>query len=157
MTDSCGQVVKCYPEVPEILSILKGLGYSLGIASRFVFTQNMFIPVLINHSLSSEPKPSKKQNNGRWRSVTSLEQLLKLFQWNQYFDYKQIFAGCKVTHFNNIKKESGLPFNQMIFFDDENRNIRDLSAKGVVSILVERGVTKKVVNDGIKRFVEQNK
>ena len=93
----------------------------------------------------------------RTGAVEEAEQLLTLFKWNQYFTYKQIYPGCKVTHFNRIRKDSGVPFNQMIFFDDEDRNIKDLTAKGVVSILVNNGVDKNVTNEGIKRFVEQNK
>jgi protein-disulfide isomerase-like protein with CxxC motif len=46
----------------------------------------------------------------------------------------------------------------MLFFDDEHRNIRDLEAQGVPSVLVERGVTMKVVEQGLKMFTSrQNK
>lgn len=40
----------------------------------------------------------------------------------------------------------------MIFFDDEDRNIRDVSKLGVLSILVRNGVTKKVVNDALSKY-----
>lgn len=81
---------------------------------------------------------------------------MKLFDWDKYFDFKQIFPGRKTEHFLNIHKESGHPFSQMLFFDDESRNIRDLKQSGVVSVLVENGIDLRVINDGINQFILSN-
>lgn len=43
----------------------------------------------------------------------------------------------------------------MLFFDDEHRNIRDLEAHGVISVLVGGGVTMKVVEQGLKMFASR--
>nr|CAD7576428.1 unnamed protein product [Timema californicum] len=51
-----------------------------------------------------------------------------------------------------IKKDSGVSFKDMIFFDDEQRNIRDLTQHGVVSILVKNGVSFKVIEEGLLQF-----
>lgn len=40
----------------------------------------------------------------------------------------------------------------MVFFDDEHRNIRDLTKHGVKSFLVDHGVTMKLVNDVINEL-----
>lgn len=40
----------------------------------------------------------------------------------------------------------------MIFFDDEHRNIVDLERLGVVSILVKKGMSMKVLMNGLKKF-----
>lgn len=40
----------------------------------------------------------------------------------------------------------------MIFFDDEHRNIRDLTEVGVLSILVKDGVTTNVINNALCKF-----
>ncbi|XP_054164713.1 magnesium-dependent phosphatase 1-like [Oppia nitens] len=92
----------------------------------------------------------------RTTATDEAEQLIELFDWNKLIKYKEIFPGCKINHFNNIHTDSGIPFSQMLFFDDESRNIRDLMSKGVVSILVNKGIDKNVVINGIQTFVNQN-
>ncbi|XP_035221580.1 magnesium-dependent phosphatase 1-like [Stegodyphus dumicola] len=78
--------------------------------------------------------------------------LLKLFDWNKYFTYTEIYPGRKTTHFRRMHEESGIPYSEMLFFDDEQRNISDLKAIGVKSILVNDGVNLKIVEDALKSF-----
>ncbi|KAG6920754.1 magnesium dependent phosphatase 1, partial [Chelydra serpentina] len=33
-------------------------------------------------------------------------------------------------HFHRLQQDTGVPFAQMLFFDDEERNIRDVSKLG---------------------------
>lgn len=40
----------------------------------------------------------------------------------------------------------------MLFFDDEERNIIELSKEGVVCVLVQSGVNEKVVEEGLKEY-----
>lgn len=42
----------------------------------------------------------------------------------------------------------------MLFFDDEYRNKVDLKKIGVHTVMVENGVTEKVVNDGLKEYAK---
>lgn len=42
----------------------------------------------------------------------------------------------------------------MIFFDDEQRNISDLTKVGVLSILVKDGVTNNVIKKGLEEFAK---
>jgi len=44
----------------------------------------------------------------------------------------------------------------MLFFDDEHRNIVDLSKEGVACILVKKGVNMKLVRDALNTFEEKN-
>lgn len=84
--------------------------------------------------------------------------LIDLFGWKQYIDYLAIYPGCKVSHFTQFKKQSEIPFERMLFFDDEERNIVDINRLGSVAILVGEGVSSNVVAEGLEYFVRvQNK
>ncbi|KAH3775977.1 magnesium-dependent phosphatase 1-like [Dreissena polymorpha] len=80
--------------------------------------------------------------------------LIALFDWDKYFTYKEIYPGCKITHFNKFKSYSGIDFEDMLFFDDEYRNIKDLSNVGVTCYYVDEnvGVTESVIAEGFQQF-----
>lgn len=88
----------------------------------------------------------------RTSEIQGANQLLDLFEWNKYFKYKEIYPGCKKKHFNQFHIKSGIGFEDMLFFDDEHRNIRDLTGHGVTSILVEKGVDRIVIEHGLQVF-----
>lgn len=59
--------------------------------------------------------------------------------------------GSKTTHFTKLQKQSGLAYGEMLFFDDEARN-KNVEEKGVVMCLVEDGVTRDVVDRGVREW-----
>jgi magnesium-dependent phosphatase 1 len=73
----------------------------------------------------------------------------------QLFDYMQIYPGSKLTHFRKIQNQSGLPYEEMLFFDDESRN-KEVETLGVVMQLVRDGVTKAEIDRGIKSWRKRN-
>ncbi|XP_071085873.1 magnesium-dependent phosphatase 1-like [Haliotis cracherodii] len=88
------------------------------------------------------------------RSSTPPEahELCHLFDWDKYFTYKEIYPGSKVTHFGRFVEESGIPYEDMLFFDDEQRNIIELRNIGVTSIMVNDGITKALIKEGLETF-----
>ena len=74
--------------------------------------------------------------------------LIELFGWNRLIQYRQIYPGSKVSHFANLKLDSGFSYKQMLFFDDEQRNINDTKPLGVTAVLVngQIGVTLALID-----------
>lgn len=64
---------------------------------------------------------------------------------SSFFDQMEIYPGSKTTHLNNISKSLKTPFNEIVFFDDEYRNIEDAVKLGVQPVLVSRGITFEMV------------
>ena len=67
-------------------------------------------------------------------------QLLELLGIRDKFKYEEIFPGSKVTHFNNLQQKSGIDFDKILFYDDEPRNIDEVSGLGVNCYLVRNGI-----------------
>ncbi|KAL4235081.1 Magnesium-dependent phosphatase 1 [Mactra antiquata] len=80
--------------------------------------------------------------------------LIALFNWDQYFCQKEIYPGCKLTHFNKFSAQQGIAFKDMLFFDDEYRNIQDLSKVGVTCYYIDEsiGVTEAVIKEGLQQY-----
>lgn len=148
---------------------------SQNVSYNVVWCLSLFFVILIlyqpsNHSLTGSKmspysevlevleKWSKKcpiAAASRTHYAEGAEVLLNYFGFNKYITYKEIYPGCKLTHFNSLKKKSNVEFKDMLFFDDENRNIIDVKTLGVECKLIDEdiGVTKKIVDDTVaKRF-----
>nr|XP_002130277.1 magnesium-dependent phosphatase 1-like [Ciona intestinalis] len=78
--------------------------------------------------------------------------LLEKFDLNKYISHKQIYPGCKKNHFSKFHATTGIKYEDMIFFDDEYRNVSDVSEKGVTCIFVEHGINWKEIKDGFNKF-----
>ena len=66
--------------------------------------------------------------------------LLEIFNIDKYFACKEIYAGSKVTHLKKIHESFNIQYDQIAFFDDEQRNIDDVSKLGVNCVLVSNGI-----------------
>jgi magnesium-dependent phosphatase-1 len=68
-----------------------------------------------------------------------------------YFDHMQIYPGSKTTHFTKIHRDSGIEYNEMLFFDDESRN-KNVEVLGVTMWLVKDGVTRDEIDAGVRSW-----
>jgi len=68
-----------------------------------------------------------------------------------YFDHLQIYPGDKTTHFKRIQRDTGIEFEEMLFFDDESRN-KNVEILGVVMQLVRDGVTRDEIDAGVRSW-----
>lgn len=69
-----------------------------------------------------------------------------------YFDNLQIYPGNKVAHMEGITKKLGCKYDEMLFFDDEERNRNVEREKGVCFQLVRDGVTREEIDRGVERW-----
>lgn len=67
--------------------------------------------------------------------------LLQLFEIESYFDVLEIYPNDKTKHLSRILKHTNVDANNVVFFDDEYRNIRDVSAMGIQSVFVDNGLS----------------
>jgi magnesium-dependent phosphatase 1 len=58
-------------------------------------------------------------------------------------EYMEIYPGDKKQHFRNIQRVSKIPFEHMIFYDNENRNTISVAQLGVCCYYTPDGMTYK--------------
>ncbi|KAG6554127.1 hypothetical protein Mapa_004043 [Marchantia paleacea] len=58
----------------------------------------------------------------------------------------------KTDHFRKIHQKTGVPYNSMLFFDDEDRNIQAVTQMGVTSVHVSNGVNLAALKTGLQKF-----
>ncbi|PFX18609.1 magnesium-dependent phosphatase 1-like isoform X1 [Stylophora pistillata] len=93
----------------------------------------------------------------RTEDPPTAQELLRILDIDQYFSYKEIYPGSKVTHFKRFTEASGIAYSNMLFFDDEERNIHQISRLGVTCVLVKRGMTYTVLQSGLAQFAANHK
>lgn len=85
----------------------------------------------------------------RTKSVEWAHDLLKQFELVDFFHYIEIFPGDKKQHFNNLKQQSGIDFDRMLFFDDSRDgkfgNCEPVSQLGVLSVHCPEGIYKESI------------
>ena len=99
-----------------------------------------------------EPILEQLQKNGKYIVAASrtfepdwANDLLNMFDIDYFFHLKEIYPADKKKHFNKIQEHFGLPYSDMVFFDDEYRNVYSVRELGVQTVFVENGVTSKMI------------
>ncbi len=65
---------------------------------------------------------------------------LDKFELSSYFAEILIFPGSKIAHFAQLKQRLGCAYSEMLFFDDERRNIDEVEQEGVACVHVRSGI-----------------
>ncbi|KAH8829148.1 magnesium-dependent phosphatase-1 [Flagelloscypha sp. PMI_526] len=128
--DRRGNTIEFYKHVPTILHQLHDANVTIAIASR---TSE---PDLARSALRLLLVPPKKGSKDVRRAI-------------EFFDQKEIYPGSKITHFKKIHRNTGIPYSEMLFFDDEHRNI-ETEELGVTFQIVPRGMNWTVFEEGLK-------
>eukprot|EP00930_Biecheleria_cincta_P098365 TRINITY_DN90019_c0_g1_i1.p1 TRINITY_DN90019_c0_g1~~TRINITY_DN90019_c0_g1_i1.p1 ORF type:complete len:184 (+),score=32.01 TRINITY_DN90019_c0_g1_i1:224-775(+) len=94
------------------------------------------------------------------------EELLKLFRvpggrsmWDIAEDghLVEIYRSSKQRHLQALAKKTGIALQDMLFFDDDPSNIRDVQRLGVTSILTPDGVTEAKWQEGLAAFARRSR
>ncbi|PHH86017.1 hypothetical protein CDD83_10872 [Cordyceps sp. RAO-2017] len=126
-TDRLGERLAFYDDVPAILQALSSAtGVRLGVASR------TSAPDLARRLLAMLRLPAA--------------QALDVFDAGT-----EIYPGSKMRHFEALQRRTGIPFERMLFFDDESRN-RETEQLGVTMWLVRDGLTWHEMQRGIDEW-----
>lgn len=115
-----------YDSVPRILHALRGKAILIAAASR-----------------TSAPAHA--------RQVLSLLQI-EGDSAIGYFDHMEIYPGSKITHFKRLAEATGIAYEDMLFFDDEHRNVEVDEQLGVCMVHVPDGVGPGVVDTGVREW-----
>ena len=73
-------------------------------------------------------------------------ELIALLDVAHRFAHLEIYPSSKLKHFAALRDASGVEFSQMLFFDDEPRNIREVSQLGVTCVEVPDGMNRRLFN-----------
>jgi magnesium-dependent phosphatase 1 len=63
----------------------------------------------------------------------------------------EIYPGSKLRHMETIAKKTGIPYSEMLFFDDESRN-KEVEELGVTMRLVRDGMCWAELEKGLKEW-----
>ena len=75
------------------------------------------------------------------------KEALDNLELTKFFTKICIYPGSKLKHFSEIRQACGCEYRQMVFFDDEMRNIDEISALGVETIFISEGINLDIIDE----------
>ncbi|KAI0338786.1 magnesium-dependent phosphatase-1 [Trametopsis cervina] len=132
--DKHGESIEFYRDVPMILHRLRTAGVVVAACSRTSATR------LARQALSLllMPPPVGDKDAAPKPAI-------------EYFDQLEIYPGSKIPHFKKLHEKTGLPYSEMLFFDDERRNI-EVESLGVTFCLVQKGMDDRTFERGLAEW-----
>ncbi|KAI1113402.1 magnesium-dependent phosphatase-1 [Nemania sp. NC0429] len=164
-TDKVGESFAFYRDVPALLHALSLAGVRLGVASRTyapdlgrdmlkqLHVPPLGSPLLASSSSADGDVPVNGNGNGNGNgSAKGGAKDGKSRKAIEFFDAGlEIYPSSKIKHFEALHKRTGIPYADMLFFDDESRN-RDTETLGVTMWLVRDGVTFGELESGVREW-----
>ncbi|KAH7914887.1 magnesium-dependent phosphatase-1 [Hygrophoropsis aurantiaca] len=135
VTDSNGQDIAFYKDVPKILHRLRDAGVAIAACSR---TSDPKLAMEALRLIQVLPKAGDKQGE----SNAAID----------FFDQLEIYPTSKEVHFKALHEKTGIPYSEMLFFDDEIRNKNVDTKLGVTFILVKKGLDERTMENGLKEW-----
>lgn len=142
--DRTGEEFAFYRDVPGVLQALPQLGMRVGVASRTC------APDLAREMLKllhlHPPAADGGGGGGGKKSDGKPRRALDVFDAGL-----QIYPGSKLTHMQKLQRDTGIPYEDFLFFDDESRN-KETESLGVTMCLVRDGVTWGELERGVREW-----
>ena len=144
--DRTGDHLAFYSEVPGILAACQAKSIQVAAASRTSAPDlaRQLLGMLNIEEHDASAADAKAGGGSQGKISTS------------FFDNLQIFPGNKVRHMGKIQKALGVEYKDFLFFDDESRNKNVESELGVCFQMVSNGVTRVVVDTGVRKWRRRN-
>ena len=70
----------------------------------------------------------------------------------QVAKHHEVYPGTKTTHFERIHRRTGIAYEDMVFFDNEYRNVRDVQRLGVTCVYTPEGFRRKYFKEAMHRL-----
>ena len=66
----------------------------------------------------------------------------------------EIYTGSKKAHFQSLREKTGMPFSDMLFFDNERVNVTEVGQLGVVAVYCPGGMSQGAWEEGLETFAD---
>ncbi|KAG8795776.1 hypothetical protein FRC12_009783 [Ceratobasidium sp. 428] len=133
VTDRYKTPISFYKDVPAILQHLVDKECHVAACSRTSATDEA--RQLLTLLLLPAPPPASA---GSKRAI-------------DFFDTLEIYPGSKIRHFKALHKKTGIPYHEMLFFDDEWRN-KEVESLGVTMQHIRDGMNWKYFEQGLEAW-----
>ena len=68
------------------------------------------------------------------------------------FSHQEIYKGSKAGHLRTIAKKTGVPLEEMVFFDNEYGNCQTVAGVGCTVLYTPDGVTRQGFEEVLREY-----
>lgn len=139
-SDRYGEDFSFYVDVPEVLFALPRAGVRIGVASR---TTTPALAKDLLKMLHVQPPHGVETPEGKPEKTRRAADV---------FDAGiEAYPGSKLKHMEALSKRTGVPYSEILFFDDESRN-KETESLGVTMYWVKDGVSWGEIEKGVREW-----